>query len=442
MSHFDPELKDVLERRSEGVHVVADLAERAIRRDAQLRRRRAAAVGVAAAFVLAVGVPVGWAALGPTPDRTVPVAPSTTRPTDLPTPSVPVMPPTSTSPTPTSTPTLTADGSPAPANLRPATGDPTAATDIPYLAGGVIHDGTKEHPLGSSVSRDYLATLPGGRWLVQRAKTGDYQVLQPLDLPTMQLGSGKATVAADGQLIVIERLGTLRVYDGSGTWVRTLPASACDCAVSGSGGSSPGFEAVGVIDGVVYANRGFRGDAVAWDILDNDVRPVKHRLALVDAATGTALVAPDPNKPSTRTCHDLVDLASDRTRWRLCGPLLFRSFSADGQYLLATGEIDGLDDSQLNPDRSFTYGGLVVVRTSDASVVLEGRGDVATGVGSPVSYRMGADGTITVQVGSTGGTRSLQRCTLDGSCEVVGRARPRDQVDIPEGDDPYVISAD
>jgi hypothetical protein len=431
-------LTQALDARGEGVHVVGDLAARAIRRDTQLRRRRTAAVGVAAALVLAVGVPVGWAALAPTPDRTVPVAPSTTRATDAPTPSAPVTPSKPTAPTPA--PTLTADGSPAPATLRPATGDPTATTEIPYLVDGVIHDGTKQEPVGSSASGGFIARLAGGRWLVQ-STTGAYQVRQPLDLPTIRLGTGTVTVSTDGTLFVIENLGTLRAYDASGTLIRTLRAPSCDCTPTGlSNADSPGFQSVGIIGSVVYANRGYRLDGVAWDVTTGARRAVGHRLALVDAASGTALTAPDPNTPSSRTCHDLLDLTSDRTLWHLCGPLLFRSFSADGRYLLATGEIDGLGDSELNPDRTFRYGGLVVVRTSDAAVVLEGRGDATTGAGSPVSYRMGSDDTVTVQVGGTAGTRSLQRCTLDGACEVVAPQRPRDQVDIPEGDDPYHLS--
>ena len=49
-------------------------------------------------------------------------------------------------------------------------------------------------------------------------------------------------------------------------------------------------------------------------------------------------------------------------------------------------------------------------------------------------------GRTTGGTDGTDGTRSLQRCTLDGACKVVAPRRPRDQVDIPEGDDPYHLS--
>ena len=56
-----------------------------------------------------------------------------------------------------------------------------------------------------------------------------------------------------------------------------------------------------------------------------------------------------------------------------------------------------------------------------------------------MTYRMGDDGSLTVQVAVTPAERNLQRCTLDGDCDVVAPSRPR-WSDIPEGDDPYFLS--
>jgi hypothetical protein len=52
---------------------------------------------------------------------------------------------------------------------------------------------------------------------------------------------------------------------------------------------------------------------------------------------------------------------------------------------------------------------------------------------------MGDDSKLVVEVGSSTGLRDLQRCTLEGTCEVVAPGSPR-TVDIPEGEDPYVLS--
>lgn len=441
MSDMDQQLRRALDERTEGVRIVADLADRAIARDRSNRRRELGVAALAAGLVLAVAVPVGWGALRPSTVRPLPIGPSQSTTTPTGGASVPTNTPRTTSrTTPTAIPTLTADGAPAPTTVRFASGAPTATSEIPYLLDGVIHDGTAEKEVGNQASGGYLARLAGGRWLVAQRETGEFRVLQPLGLPTVSVGSGKATVSTDGTLIVVETRGTLRAYDASGTRVRALAAATCDCAPEGaSSADTPGYDAIGIVGSVVYANRGFTGEAVAWDVVTGERRSVKGSVQLVNATQGTALVALPQRRGSDQTCTELRGLASGRTLWRLCGPLVFRSFSADGDYLLATGYSDGLPDSQLNPDRTFRYGGLVVVRTKDGAIILEG-GTEPGGAGSPVTYRMGRDDSITVQVGSTTGQRNLQKCTLGGACEVVAPSRGRDNQDIPEGDDPYYLS--
>lgn len=437
MNPIDPGLRQTLDERGQGVRVVADLAERAIARDRSNRRRELAAAALGAGLVLAVALPVAWSAARPSGERPLPVGPSqsTTAPTGRPSA------PTSTPPTPTAIPTLTADGAPAPVNVRFADGDPTGTTDVPYLADGVIHDGDREITLTGKLTSGSLSRLAGGRWLVAQGETGVYYVVDSSGSNLVRLDGGASTVAADGSLFVIESLGTLAAYDAAGTRLGQLAARTCDCTPEDLADSeTPGYDAIGIVGSVVYANRGFTGSAVAWDVATGARRQVAGSLALVDAARGRALVASDPNATGARTCNELRDLASGRTLWRLCGPLLFLSFSADGDYLLATGHIDGLDESQLNPDGTPRYGSLVVVRTSDADIVLEGGTADPGGSGSAVSYRMGDDERITVQVGSTTGRRDLQQCTLQGECVVVAPGRGRDNVDIPEGEDPYFLS--
>ncbi|WP_374971155.1 hypothetical protein [Terrabacter sp. BE26] len=445
MNDVDPNLKDVLGHRAAGVRVVASLAERAIERDRSQRRRQLAAGALAAALVLAVAVPVGWGALRATDGRPFPVGPSqsTSLPSGLPSPSSPrTTTPTTADPTPTAIPTLTADGAPAPVTLKPATGDRTGPASVPYVADGVIHDGARQIRLTGKVLGGSLARLAGGHWLVAQGETGVLHVVDSAGATLVRLGGQATKVAADGSLFVVEQLGTLTAYDANGTLVRTLRSTSCDCTPEGvSDADSPGYDVVGIIGSVVYANRGFTGQAIAWDVETGVRRPVAGSLELVDAARGTALVPVAQKAGSKQACTELRELASGRVLWQLCGPLVFRSFSTNGDYLLATGYSDGLEASQLNPDRSFRYGSLVVVRTSDAAIVLEGGStDAGTTTPSPVTYRMGEDGSLTVQVGTTAGRRNLQRCTLDGHCEVVAPNLPR-WSDIPEGDDPYFLSA-
>jgi hypothetical protein len=440
MNPIDPGLKQVLDERGEGVRVVADLAERAIARDRSNRRRELGGTALVAGLVLAVAVPVGWSAVRPTGDRPLPVGPSasTTAPTGRP--SAPTG-SASSAPTPTSIPTLTADGAPAPVMVRFATGGPTGTTTVPYVADGVIYDGTRQVALTGKLTGGSLARLGGGGWLVAQGETGVYYVVDSTGANTVRLDGESSTVNADGSVFVIESRGSLTAYDAAGARIGRLDATTCDCTPDGvSDAESPGYDAVGIVGPVVYASRGFTGSSVAWDVATGTRRAVAGSPTLVDAARGTALVGVAPRPGSKQVCNELTDLTSGRTIWRLCGPLVFRAFSTDGAYLLATGSIDGLDDSQLGPDRTFRYGGLVVVRTSDGAVVMEDGSSSAPGGGaSPVSYRMGGDGTVTVQVGATTGDRSLQRCTLDGECIVVAPGRARD-TDIPEGEDPYFLA--
>ncbi|NUQ32677.1 MAG: hypothetical protein HOP99_07670, partial [Dermatophilaceae bacterium] len=148
MSHFDPELKDALDRRSEGVRVVGDLAERAIARDRSNRRRELGATVLGAGLVLAFAMPV--ASLHRAQGTTIPAGPmqtttSTTAPTPTGTTNGSTVPSSTTpaagSATPTTIPTLRPTGAPDAASLRPASGPVTGTTDIGYVVDGTYHRG-------------------------------------------------------------------------------------------------------------------------------------------------------------------------------------------------------------------------------------------------------------------------------------------------------------
>jgi hypothetical protein len=306
---------------------------------------------------------------------------------------------------------------------------------VPYLLGDVIHDRSRTIRIQAEGRWGSLWRLSNDGWLVTDADTLVSTVLDSTGLPLTEI-TGTTRVSASGLLIAASDVrGNLRAHDNLGASVASLDVKTCDCS-SGSGGS--GYEVVGVVNTTVYANRGDLDGSVAWDVSTGQTRRLPFRLSVVDPATETAAVLTPGAEPRT-SCLELRDLLTLRARWRLCGPLLPRGFSSNGLYLLATGYIDGVNQSQLNPDGTFRYGGLVVVRTSDGSIVLEGGAGSASGERSPVSYRMGDDSNLVVQVDSPTGLRDLQRCTLEGTCEVVAPGSPR-TVDIPEGEDPYVLS--
>jgi hypothetical protein len=345
----------------------------------------------------------------------------------------------STAPTPTSIPTLTADGAPAPVTARFATGPVTTTPSTPYVLGGVIHDGTKTLRVQPTGRWGALSRLEGGRWLLTDADSLATTVVDDQGALVFEI-TGTTRISRYGSLIASSDFkGNLHAYAPGGDELGSLASATCAC--SGDGGTGLGYELVGVVGHTVYANRGNAAGSVAWDVKTNQTRRLPFRLDVVDAAQETAIVSVGQEGSSASPCHELRDLLTGAKRWRLCGPLVFRSFSSNGAYLLASGYIDGLDKSQLNPDGTFRYGGLVVVRTTDGAVVLEAGGDAAGSGGAPVSYRMGDDETITVQVGAASGERSLQRCALtSGDCVVVAPSRGRD-ADIPEGEDPYILSS-
>ncbi|NUR15643.1 MAG: hypothetical protein HOQ13_04945, partial [Dermatophilaceae bacterium] len=172
MSHFDPELKDALDRRSEGVRVAGDLAERAIARDRSNRRRELGATVLGAGLVLAVALPLAVAAMHRDRDTTIPAGPtqttaSTTAPTPTGTTTGSTVPSSTTaaagSPTPTTIPTLRPTGAPDAASLRPASGPVTGTTDIGYVVDGTYHRGATTIRLPQDLrSTGYVARLGEG----------------------------------------------------------------------------------------------------------------------------------------------------------------------------------------------------------------------------------------------------------------------------------------
>ena len=72
--------------------------------------------------------------------------------------------------------------------------------------------------------------------------------------------------------------------------------------------------------------------------------------------------------------------------------------------------------------------------------MLQGGGDGSQAIGSVTSARFGTDGSITAQVTAADQQRGLQRCSLEGQCEVVGAAGPSWQPDIPEAAGPYLLA--
>ncbi len=216
--------------------------------------------------------------------------------------------------------------------------------------------------------------------------------------------------------------GDLAYAGADGSVLRRLPAR-----------SDGGFTAVGLDGTTAYASVPGTNRSYAWDVTTGAVRQLRGELHSVNSPTRTGLVmvTPPGGFNSTSLCYALIDLGTGARRWDLCAPLSPLGFSADGAHLLATGHVDGLDTSRLES--------LVVLRTADGAVVAQVGGLQADAKDDVVGARMSADQSLTLQVWN-GDRRSLQRCTLDGACEVVGAALPLPNPDVPDEPGPYVLS--
>lgn len=443
MSDIDPQLKAVLAERGEGVHVVAGLVERAIARDRSNRHRELGVAALGAGLVLAVAVPLTWSAAGINRSSPLPIGPTqpTTGPTTL-TSTSPSTPPSTIGRTPngssnpTAIPTLRSTGAPGAAELQPATGPVTGTTDVGYVVDGVFHEGTRTITLPSAFKRpDPVATLGDGLLVSAGDRTAvlgsDGQVVR--DLPP--LGVPVWIVSDRSHALVTDRGGNLLYLDSTGKQVARLPAPQ---------GEDPGWQTAGLVGETAYAV-GSQGRSVAWNVRTGATTTIQGAIGPIDATGNRAIIRP-PNPAFGQPylgCQRLVDLASNRTVWNLCGPLWFTSFSADGAFLLGHGSSDGQPPGLgRGPDNKPLYQEFVVARTSDAQVVLQSGGDGSRATGFVTAARFGGDGSITAQVTRADGRRALQRCSIEGRCEVVGTARPPWESDVPESVGPFMLTQD
>ena len=431
MSDMDQRLKQALEEHTAGVRVVGDLAQRAIARDRANRRRELGTAVLGAGLALAVAVPLAWSSLRPAEVRPMPVGPSeSTSLRSVPTAPPSTPPPTrasTTAPAPTAIPTLRPTDAPDAVTLASATGAPTASTDVGYVVDGVFHLGGTSIPLPEGLRSPYYVARLGDGLLL--SGPDGWVVVGPDGRKGRVIGGAQQPprVSADLQHVLLNDAGGTLIYaDRTGRTLATL-------APPSTAGS--GYSAAGLVGTTAYAARPDTGASIAWDLVSGRVTPLEGELSSVNPVTGTGIAHLKTNaRPDgSNFCHALVDLASGRAFWRLCAPLRLLGFSDDGQYLLGTGHVEGL--------APWRFASLVVVRASDGAIVVQGDGSTSDAIYNVVGgARMSTDQHITFQA-QNGDRRSLQRCTLDGRCVVVGAARSLPNPQKPEAAGPaYVVA--
>jgi hypothetical protein len=435
MNTLDPRLKDVLDERGRGVQVaVSDLADRAIARDRRNRRRELAGMAAAAALALAVAAPVGLDLLGPDRAGQIPAVPS---PSVVSTQVTPDPSPTTGAPQPQTTPTMQVTGVGDAVRVTLADGAPTATTDLGYVSDSVYTEGSTSIALPAELKNPQSVARLGDGLLAVPTMGGDYVVVDARGRAGKSIATVSAPVVGDNRshVAALDRAEDLVYYDSSGTEVARLEAAQCECSTEEAHGS---WQPVGIVGPLVYANRGHDKGHAVWNTATGEVVRAKGTIALFNEEALLALVTAgsDVAGDGDSFCRELVDLNTGTTRWRLCGAVHFTGFSPDGEYLVGTGLMDGID-----PERTTgKFPGLVVLRTMDASFVLQGGSDgtdqSTRGVGTT---RMSRDHSLTVVTWSSDGI-ALQRCELNGSCAVITEPK----VALEAGGDPippYLLSA-
>jgi hypothetical protein len=338
MSGFDERdrLSRALQERSEDVggHPIGlDDVKGTARR---IRRRRTAAGLAAAAVVLAVGVPVGFAATGTSADRAIPVAQAT--------------PSTSASPSATVSPTVTPPPTTAPAtpSQSPVTSTPDASAAVPLTARGAA---TGAAPRVGYLQGDRLhngdgtvQTLPAaytnvtsfhGGWLAATFKQGETSVLE-LD------GSDRVVASSPGSdSFALSQDGTMVSWFTVPGQGKTGSLWSADLSGMGNGRSSTSIPAgtqvtpIGwVRTGVVY--EAFQQEAQVWTTdFAGHTRQLPGLIAATGALQSDDLVAGQTSSSGTGSCWTVMVAGSGKRLWNTCDFALGR-FSPDGRYVIGT----------------------------------------------------------------------------------------------------------
>ncbi|MGN6751118.1 MAG: hypothetical protein ACTHJJ_01025 [Intrasporangium sp.] len=414
-------LQAVLHSHLDPVGVRDDLVAGAVNRSRRIRHVRNAAVAAASvAAALAVATPVAWSALRPPHHVPVPGTPGgatptgTTQPTTTSRSSTPSEPPAS---TPAPTRTL---GAPL-RQVVPSLGGPSGTADVPYLHGTTVHDGdrTIRLPLPDRVPFRFLGLFADETVLVNVLNSSG-----TWDLVWFDDAGAEIARETDGMMAVMDSDRSQVAWVDAKDRVHLSDAKGDEVAMWPQQGLYP----TGVASGRVYANdTDQRG--VVLDSRDHSVTTNEGLTwGPVHAGSGVAIARPR-GQDGGGLCFQLVELATTRDRWTVCGDAYPSGpFSPDGRFLVASDPRDG------DPHHQFS-----VLRVLDGEPMLR-----VGSLGEPFALDMGKavndSGTAVTMVATTSaevgqqGHQALVRCPLDGTgCSVVGpnEVMPKDSVGNP-----------
>lgn len=417
MSPNETELRAGLRHEAQRVDTIGDFASAAMALEHRRGRRRGVAIA-ATAFVAAaaVAVPMGLShGRGRAPAPPVPGSTSQREPTG------------------SATGSPTGDGSQHPQPSATST-SPAAAGPGVFALDDTIRVGDEVIHLERGTQVENLAVLSNGGFVLQShlvvdGSSSEMELLSPAGRVVKRLGvSGSFAVSPDGTRVIAQDGRTMRLTvlapDGS-----VLASRATDRYPAA------------VVGDFVYLQGDSAAKSLEWNYVTGRTRTLPGHVAAVSAdRTRAALqwteAAADPMGDF---CWSVIDLTDPgfRSVIERCGskgnPNLFQptAFSGDGSYLVGSNYVDG----------GYWFSA-AVVRVSDGAMVLGGSQADGTLVAG-WTWRLDDDDTLLVSRNPSAPkteANSLQRCTLDLSCTVLGAPLPL--TGMPVGSAHYVVPRD
>ncbi|HET8594676.1 MAG TPA: hypothetical protein VFM07_05470 [Intrasporangium sp.] len=428
MSPDDPmerRLAAALHTQLDALTIRDDLVSGAVQRSRRIRRTRKAAVTAASvAAALAIATPVAWSGL-----RT---------PQHLPAPGSPSLVPTgratspepSTSSLPSSTTTAPAPSTPPPTHMLGAPlrqvvaslDDPSGTPDVPYLHGTTVHDGdrTVRLRLPERSPHTFRGLFTDGTVLVNVLNASG-----TWDLVWFDRAGTEISREADGMMAVLDSDRSQVAWVDAEDRIHLSDAQGNEVATW----SQQGLYPTGVANGRVYAND-TQQRAVVLDSR-SDTSTTLDGISWGPVHAGTGLAIARERGRDNPTCYRLVELATLRQRWTICGSAGAPGpFSPDGRFLVVAGGQEGDPHHEFSVLRVLDGEPVLGVRTGTGPLALDGAKAVnATGTAVTV---------VATNVAAVGqqSSQALLRCSLDGTgCSVVGAAEPMptDSVGNPAG---------
>ncbi len=422
-----------------------DLAFAAMREATAIRRRQRGLTVAGVAAAIAIAVPVAWQ-VG-RPGDPVPITPAhsqvtsrsssqsptfSTAPTTPTTPTTAAIPgkitaPATASPTPTTGTSLPTRGTTQGAGTAPVTvgGSHTGRAAlgpvsrpeviVPYLAQGTYHGSSGTRHIAESRGATAALALAGGNLYITINTLGPEQHAYVQDrsgrvLAHLPLGFASANKSGDRFALVDPQTSTVRLYDASGTQLKSIPAAG-NQMVAGFRGTT------------VFLTPYDHGPTTAWNTATGTVTTWSERYMIAaNDTTGRALL--QHGSEGTDTCWEIVRSSDGGSLEIGCGTMPVYELGYDGATVI------GIDS---NPKPGAVTATVTIPDTGTSLAVTTPAGQSVV----DAQYSLAHQELVLTLLRQDGPQIGMVACRLDGTCRPI--AAPITEPSWPEMPAPYVL---